>query len=110
MFDDQIAVVTGAGSPSGIGYAVAEELAKHGAFVVISDLPAVEARLEGALANLRSRYPNVAMCAMDVSDAGSVDAAVASITANYGPVDILVNNAGVGGGKLRVFGAQRSRL
>ena len=49
--------------------AVAEELAQHGAFVVISDLPAVEARLEGALANLRSRYPNVAMCVMDVSDA-----------------------------------------
>ena len=74
----------GQGSPAGIGYAVAEELAKHGAFVVISDLPAVEARLEGALANLRSRYPNVAMCAMDVSDAGSVNAAVASITANMG--------------------------
>ena len=98
MFDGQIAVVTGAGSPAGIGYAVAEELAKHGAFVVISDLPAFEARLEGALANLRSRYPNVAMCAMDVSEAESVNAAVASIAANYGPVDILVNNAGVGGG------------
>ena len=98
MFDGQIAVVTGAGSPAGIGYAVAEELAKHGAFVVISDLPAFEARLEGALANLRSSYPNVAMCTMDVSDAESVNAAVASIAANYGPVDILVNNAGVGGG------------
>ena len=47
MFDGQIAVVTGAGSPAGIGYAVAEELAQHGAFVTISDLPAVEARLEG---------------------------------------------------------------
>ena len=72
MFDGQIAVVTGAGSPAGIGYAVAEELAKHGAFVVISDLPAVEARLEGALANLRSRYSNVAMCAMDVSATGHI--------------------------------------
>ena len=27
MFEGQIAVVTGAGSPAGIGYAVAEELA-----------------------------------------------------------------------------------
>ena len=52
MFEGQIAVVTGAGSPAGIGYAVAEELAKHGAFVVISDLPAFEARLDAALASV----------------------------------------------------------
>lgn len=74
----RVAVVTG--GASGIGRATAELLVADGAKVATLDLAA------GA--------PGLALVA-DVSDGASIDAAIARVRAELGPVDILVNAAGV---------------
>jgi 2-keto-3-deoxy-L-fuconate dehydrogenase len=81
-FSGLAAVVTGAAS--GIGKATAARLARYGASVAGLD---VEPRT-GTESNLTLRA--------DVTDQGSVDAAIEAAMREFGRLDILVNNAGVG--------------
>jgi len=84
-----VAVVTGGGS--GIGEAICLRLARDGARVGVLDLNEEAARLTAELAG-----GGLAVRA-DVSDSGQVDAALAQIEAELGPVGIWVNNAGIAG-------------
>ena len=90
MFDltGKIAVVTGAGR--GIGRAISLGLARCGATVVPTDVvsPGDEPR-EAAPGRVLETV------VMNVTDAASVEAAVAGILAEHGRIDILVNNAGI---------------
>lgn len=82
------AVVTGGGS--GIGLATVRLFAAHGASVAALDLepgPACEP-VECVRAPLGIRA--------DVTDDGSVRAAIEEVVGGFGGLDILVNNAGVG--------------
>ncbi|MBA3235945.1 MAG: SDR family NAD(P)-dependent oxidoreductase, partial [Chloroflexi bacterium] len=77
------------GGASGIGRAIARELAERGARVAVVDLDgagaeAVAAELDGAVAM---------QC--DVSDSGACQATVDELRRDLGPVDILVNDAGL---------------
>jgi len=82
-------VVTGAAS--GIGLAIAQTFAAHGAEVVLVDLDPVKA--SAAAAAIVSRTAVVAQgYGCDVSDPASVAKAFAEIG---GPIDILVNSAGI---------------
>jgi NAD(P)-dependent dehydrogenase (short-subunit alcohol dehydrogenase family) len=87
--NDRRAVITGAAS--GIGLAIAQTFAAHGAEVVLVDLDAVKAGT--AAAAIVSRTTVVASgYGCDVSDPVSVAKTFAEIG---GPVDILVNSAGI---------------
>lgn len=86
--DGCVAVVTGASS--GIGEAIALDLAKQGATVVAT------ARRRDRLDALAARTANVHAVACDVADAASVKTMVAEVVARFGRLDILVNNAGIG--------------
>jgi 2-keto-3-deoxy-L-fuconate dehydrogenase len=87
--NDRRVVITGAAS--GIGLAIAQTFAAHGAEVVLVDLDPVKAA--AAAAAIVSRTAVVAQgYGCDVSDAASVVQTFAEIG---GPVDILVNSAGV---------------
>lgn len=88
---NRMAVVTGAGS--GIGEAIARELALRGAAVAVVDLSAERAR-HTADAITGAGGTAVALAA-DVSDAAQVDKAVSDAVAALGPLSIMVNNAGV---------------
>jgi 3-oxoacyl-[acyl-carrier protein] reductase len=82
----RVALVTGAGSATGLGNAIARSLAAAGARVVLADVD-----VEGARRNAAAIGETATAVAMDVTAEDSVVAAVAAA----GPVDILVNNAGI---------------
>src|SRR6185437_3558853 len=84
------ALVTGAGR--GIGRGVSEELAAAGALVIAADLDLAGA--EQTIAGLPEAGRGQA-AQVDVSDPGSVERLISSVTASGGPSDILVNVAGV---------------
>jgi NAD(P)-dependent dehydrogenase (short-subunit alcohol dehydrogenase family) len=86
-FGGRVAVVTG--GASGIGLAVAQQIAAGGGVVALWDLDA--GRLEAARKESGAAYTHV----VDVSDASGVDEAHAATVAQLGPVDILVTSAGV---------------
>ena len=83
-----VAMVTG--GSRGLGFAIAEELAAHGARVAIC------ARGEEALERARERLgPGALATRCDVADPAQVDAWVAEVLDRHGRVDVLVNNAGI---------------
>ncbi len=86
----KVALVTGAST--GIGHALAKELAARGWAV---GLLARRAELLAALAaELEAQGARVAWAAADVTDREATEAAVAAIVEALGPVDLLVANAG----------------
>ena len=76
------------GSSQGIGLALAEGLAAHGAAVVLNGRD--RARLAAAI----DRIPGATAAPFDVTDPEAAAAGVAAVLAD-GPIDILVNNAGM---------------
>jgi gluconate 5-dehydrogenase len=84
-----LALVTGGGS--GIGFAIAEALGRAGARVVVNGRNG--ARLDAARARLADAGIAAAAAPFDVTDPAAVDAGMAGIAREHGPVDILVNNA-----------------
>jgi 2-hydroxycyclohexanecarboxyl-CoA dehydrogenase len=85
------AIVTGAAS--GIGLATARRLAKDGASVAIWDIN--EAGAQAAASELTKAGYRAIASRVDVSRRADVDAAVAVVHKQFGPVSILVNNAGI---------------
>jgi NAD(P)-dependent dehydrogenase (short-subunit alcohol dehydrogenase family) len=93
-FDNQIALVTAAAG-AGIGQATARRLAAGGARVVVTDIH--ERRTNEVTAAISADYPDTEIVGypMDAGDRGQIDAVVAEVARNLGPVQILVNNAAV---------------
>jgi gluconate 5-dehydrogenase len=85
------ALVTG--SAQGIGYALARGLARHGAKIVLNGRSAD--KVEKAASALRAEGFELATSLFDVVDGAAVEAEIARIEAEIGPIDILVNNAGM---------------
>jgi NAD(P)-dependent dehydrogenase (short-subunit alcohol dehydrogenase family) len=90
----KVAVVTGAAS--GIGRALAEQFASAGMRLVLADIE--EAPLESVAAALRGAGSEVEAAAIDVSEAGEVEALAERCTARFGGAHVLCNNAGVAAG------------
>jgi gluconate 5-dehydrogenase len=93
LFDltGKVAVVTGGGR--GIGFALAEALAEHGALVVICGR--TQEVLDQAVAALRARGLRAEACRADVADEADVIALRDVVLDAHGRIDILVNNAGI---------------
>ena len=92
-FTGQTAVVTGAAS--GIGAAIARDLGRFGAHVVLSDIDA--AGMEAVAAAIRDAGGKASTCAADTSDAGQMSALIDHARAQDGRFTMMVNNAGIGG-------------
>ncbi len=91
---NQVAVITG--SSSGIGAAVAAEMAKEGAMVVINYPNDKEFELAGkVLDDIRASGGNGILQRADVSKEEEVINMFAAVVKQLGTVDILVNNAGI---------------
>ena len=87
------ALVTGAGSPDGIGFASARLLAQMGARVVITS---TTDRIHERAGELAQAGLDVVSTAGDLSDADEARDIVDSAVGELGRLDILVNNAGLG--------------
>ncbi|MFP3899217.1 MAG: SDR family NAD(P)-dependent oxidoreductase [Acidimicrobiia bacterium] len=85
------AVVTGGGR--GIGLAISRRLALEGASVAVFERDGESGR--AAAQQIGADGGRAVAYALDVSDRGGVDAAVAEVRAELGPPTILVNNAGL---------------
>ncbi|MEI6350390.1 MAG: 3-oxoacyl-[acyl-carrier-protein] reductase [Verrucomicrobiota bacterium] len=91
-FENQIAIVTGAGR--GIGEAIAKRLTEEGAKVAC--VSRSEANSAKVADGINAVHPCAAKAyAVDVADKKAVDAVCEQIFADFGKVNILVNNAGI---------------
>jgi len=83
-----VVLVTGAGR--GIGRAIAIELSRAGARLAIADLD-----LAPAESVVRELGQGARAYHVDVSKKPSVEALVAAVNKDLGPIDVLINNAGI---------------
>src|SRR6266581_4997693 len=91
-FENQVAVVTGAGR--GIGQAIAVRLASEGSRVAC--ISRTEANARKTANEINATQPDAAKAyAVDVADHAAVQKIGAQILEDFGKIDILVNNAGV---------------
>ncbi|AOS97485.1 Levodione reductase [Microbulbifer aggregans] len=90
-FSGKVALITGAAS--GLGAALAQELGRRGARLVLGDINT--ASLEGLADELGGQGVEVATRHCDVARESDCEAMVALALERFGSLDIAVNNAGV---------------
>lgn len=90
-FNDKVTVITGAGS--GIGRALACELAGRGARLALSDVNSVA--VADTAASCEKLGAQAKGYVLDVADRAAVQAHAQEVVADFGRVNLVVNNAGV---------------
>jgi NADP-dependent 3-hydroxy acid dehydrogenase YdfG len=89
--DDKVVVITGAGS--GIGRALARNLARRGSLLALSDVD--EAGLAETVAQVERLGARVRSDRLDVSDRDAFARYALDVVQEFGRVNVVVNNAGV---------------
>ena len=88
---DNVAVITGAGS--GIGRAIALAFCQEGAKVAVCDID--KAGADAAVAEIEAAGGEAIAIEMDVADEAAVNAGVDKAFARFGRIDTMISNAGV---------------
>jgi 3-oxoacyl-[acyl-carrier protein] reductase len=89
---EQIALITGCGSPTGIGFASARQLGLDGAYVA---LVSTTDRIHARVAELEKEGIRARGYVADLTHPGSVQAIVDDLRLAFGRLHICVNNAGM---------------
>jgi NAD(P)-dependent dehydrogenase (short-subunit alcohol dehydrogenase family) len=92
-FSRQVAIVTGAAS--GIGAAIALQLAAAGASVVVADMDVAGA--DDVVRTIGQAGGKASAFELNVADPMEVEALVTAAERTYGALHLAVNNAGIGG-------------
>ena len=92
IYQDAVAIITG--GASGIGRALAVELARRGAEVILADLQLELA--EEAAAEIRAEGGKALAAEVDVRNSGAMAELINDTVENCGRLDYLFNNAGIG--------------
>ena len=105
-FKDRVALVTGAGKPGGIGFAIAMQLARRGADVVVADLGSEGDGTgfvkSGTIEEMAAAAEKVAQTGsgaslavpVDVTRNESISEMIETVRQRFERIDILCNNAG----------------
>jgi 3-oxoacyl-[acyl-carrier protein] reductase len=88
----RVAIVTGAGGPTGIGFACARRLAAEGTRLVLTS---TTDRIRQRVAELTVLGAEAIGVAADLTDPASAHLLVQTALERYGRLDVLVNNAGM---------------
>ena len=102
-YQEAVAIITG--GASGIGRALAEELSRRGAEVVLADrqIELAEEVAEG----IREAGGMATAAEVDVTDFAAMQSLVQNTLATLGRLDYFFNNAGIGiGGEVRHYGIE----
>lgn len=91
-FTSRVAIVTGCGSASGIGFAIAAALLREGYRLVIT---ATTDRIEERGRELDRSLERVLPLIVDLRDEAAAAAMASATVARFGRIDVLVNNAGM---------------
>jgi 3-oxoacyl-[acyl-carrier protein] reductase len=91
-FSGRVALISGAGSALGIGFATARVLAQQGAKIAITS---TTDRIKERARELATEKADVFALPADMRDHASTHSLVREVLARYGGIDILVNNAGM---------------
>ena len=109
MYDDlkgKVALITGAGKKTGIGFSIAEKMASCGSHIVIADLGQGPETVGGIKMGMRQEMEDIARSLaekykvqtlavnLDVTRNDSIQQMVHTVKERFERVDILVNNAG----------------
>lgn len=90
LLDGKVAVISGAASPRGLGYATAVLFADQGARVALLDIDAKGVGEAGArLGEAHRAY----VC--DVTDRVACKTVMGEVVRDFGTIDVLINNAGL---------------
>lgn len=92
-FTGQVVLITGAGSPKGIGRTIAHTFARQGATVVLNDIN--QAGLDANVKEMEEKGWKAMGIAGNLCEKADVDKLVKEILDRYGRIDVLVNNAGI---------------
>lgn len=92
-FTDQVIIVTGSGSPKGIGKTIALAFARQGGKVVVADMN--EEGIKATVADIEAMGGTAMGIVVNVTDKASIDAMVETVLAKWKRIDVLVNNAGI---------------
>src|SRR4029077_2828477 len=88
----KVALITGAGSPQGIGFATARLLAQQGLRIAITS---TTERIEERARELAAEGADVFAFPTDLRDHARTQVLIHEVLAHHGRLDILVNNAGM---------------
>jgi gluconate 5-dehydrogenase len=81
------------GSTGGLGFTLAEGLAREGAFVILNGR--TREKVDTALLQFEKKGLKVAGSVFDITDSAEVESQISIIEKSAGAIDILVNNAGI---------------
>ncbi|MGH3088747.1 MAG: SDR family NAD(P)-dependent oxidoreductase [Rubrobacteraceae bacterium] len=98
MLEGKVAVITGASQ--GLGRALALAYAKEGAKLAINSRS--EESIKPIAEEVEKTGAEVLAAACDVSDKGSVNRFLESVSQRFGEIDVLVNNAGLLGPRVPI--------